>query len=158
LFIAETSQIHHMLVVDKHIHHRSSMGFGTGIILGLGAGAAKQMHKIGRRSLKDMKTRKSLDPKECIAFEDTPVSPRGVVSCCIQWVYQECKQEKVEYVDNNKDHWDHWGYKPVGFDILAGAYKRWMRTAVVLVILANLKINVSRLCSSKIRQSGIWKD
>jgi hypothetical protein len=38
-------------------------------------------------------------------------------------VYQECKQEKVEYVDNNKDHWDHWGYKPVGFDILAGAYK-----------------------------------
>ena len=77
-----------MLVVDNHIHHRSSMGLslstvlivglGTVFIFGLGAGAVKQMHKIGRRSLKDMKTRKSLDPKECIAFEDTPDSPRGV--------------------------------------------------------------------------------
>ena len=117
----------------------------------------KQMHTIRRRRLEYKKTRKSLDPKECIAFDNMPEDSQ-VVSCIIEGVYQECKQEKVEYVDNNKEHWEHWGYKPVGFDILAGAYKRWMRTAVVLVILANLKINVSRLCSSKIRQSGIWKD
>jgi len=98
------------------------MGFGTGIILGLGAGAAKQMHKIGRSNLKDMKTRASLDPKECIAFEGKPPEDSQVVSCIIEGVYQECTQENVEYVDNNEDHWKRMGYKLVGFDILAGAY------------------------------------
>jgi hypothetical protein len=116
--------------VKRELDHRSSMGLGTFLIVGsgtflifgLGAGAVKQMHKITRTCLEDKKARESLDPKECIAFEGKPPEDSQVVSCIIEGVYQGWKQKKAKYVDNNEEHWEHWGYKLVGFDILAGAY------------------------------------
>ena len=109
------------LVVDNQIHHRSSMGGTIPGVIG-GAGPLKQVQKIGRKSRKDRETCKLLDPKKCIAFENTPEASQ-VLACIIQGIYQNCMQEEVEYVARNEDHWKRLGYKILGFGTLDGTYK-----------------------------------